>query len=143
MTDTATAYPGVSPMLLEMMKKRGLAEHRLTVASSEQVTPRMRRVSLTGPDLASFEPQPGQDMVFMLPDGSDGLGRRHYSIRRFDKAAQRVDIDVVLHSRSSPGAKWALEAGAGDPVLCFGPRGRNVVHPGADWRRMVEVSPST
>ncbi len=136
MTDTAITYPGVPPMLLEMMKKRGLQDRLLTVTGAEQVTPRMRRVSLTGPDLSGFAPQPGQDMVFMLPDG-EGLGRRHYSIRRFDEAARRIDIDVVLHSRATPGARWALEARKDDQVLSFGPRGRNVVHPGADWRLFV------
>ena len=47
----------------------------------------------------------------MLPDGTDILGRRHYSIRRFDPASRRLDIDLVLHSDSSPGARWALTAG--------------------------------
>ena len=137
MTDTAVVRPGVPPMLLEMMKKRGLTDRLLTVERAEQVTPRMRRVSLTAPDLSGFEPQAGQDMVLMLPDGTEGLGRRHYSIRRFDPAAKRIDIDVVLHNRSTPGARWALDAAPGDQVLSFGPRGRNVVHPGADWRLFV------
>lgn len=134
MTDTALAHPGVSPMLLEMMKKRGLTGRVLQVAETREVTPRMRRVTLTGDALAGFAPEPGQDMIFLLPDGSEQLGRRHYSIRGFDPSSRRLDIDVVIHSDSSPGAKWALTSRPGDEVLSFGPRGRNVVHPGADWR---------
>ncbi len=139
MTDTATleAYPGVAPRLFEMMKARGFPPRVLRVQGAEQVTPRMRRVSLTSPELAGFGSKPGQDMVLMLPDGSEMLGRRHYSIRRFDEGARRVDIDVVLHSNSSPGARWAITAKPGDEVLTFGPRGRNVIHPGADWRLFV------
>jgi NADPH-dependent ferric siderophore reductase len=140
MTDiapNAAAFPGVAPRLFEMMQARGLAGRVLTVAGAEPVTPRMRRVSLTGEALADFEPRPGQDMVLMLPDGPEGLGRRHYSIRRFDPAGRRLDIDVVLHSEASPGARWALHATPGQEVLTFGPRGRNVIHPGADWRLFV------
>ena len=140
MTDiapNAAAFPGVPPRLFEMMQMRGLAGRVLAVAGAEQVTPRMRRVTLTGDSLRDFAPSPGQDMVLMLPDGPGSLGRRHYSIRRFDPATRRLDIDVVLHSDSTPGARWALQAAPGEEVLTFGPRGRNVIHPGADWRLFV------
>ncbi len=140
MTDTsapADLRPGVPPMLLEMMRKRGLRDWTLSVTSATQVTPRMRRVSLTHEHLDEFNSSPGQDMVLMLPDGENGLGRRHYSVRRFDAATKTVDVDVVLHGDSTPGTRWALGAQAGDEVLAFGPRGRNVIHPGADWRLFV------
>ena len=140
MTDLApnlAAFPGVPPRLFEMMKARGLTDRVLTVMGAEQITPRMRRVSLTADDLSGFDPKPGQDMVLMVPDGTEALGRRHYSIRGYDPAAQRIDIDVVVHSDSTPGARWALGAAHGDSILTFGPRGRNVVHPGADWRLFV------
>jgi NADPH-dependent ferric siderophore reductase len=75
-------------------------------------------------------------MVLMLPDGA-GLGRRHYSVRKFDRDARRLDIDVVVHGDSSPGTRWALAAKPGDGVLAFGPRGRNMIQPGADWRLFV------
>src|SRR4051794_31633417 len=116
---TLAAYPGVPPRLFEMMKARGLDARELTVAAAEQVTPRMRRVRLTSDELDGFEPKPAQDMVLMLRDGPEALGRRHYSIRRYDPAERRIDIDVVLHSDSTPGARWALDAAAGDKVLSF------------------------
>ena len=145
MTDTPAAAdapakegrPGVPPMLLEMMKKRGLRDWDLTVTGASQVTPRMRRVSLTAANLGEFGPKPGQDMVLMLPDGEGGLGRRHYSVRRFDAASKALDIDVVLHGDSTPGTRFALDAKPGDGILGFGPRGRNVIHPDADWRLFV------
>ena len=139
MTDAPPAdlRAAVPPGLLEMMKKRGLRDWNLTVKGVGEVTPRMRRVSLTSHDLGEFDAKAGQDMVLMLPDGAGGLGRRHYSVRRFDKAGKTVDIDVVLHGDSTPGTRWALDSRAGDEILAFGPRGRNVIHEGADWRLFV------
>ena len=135
MTESTTAtHPGVPPMLLEMMKKRGLKDWILSVTETRQITPHMRRVSVTADGLEAFGSQPGQDMVLMLPDGAGGLGRRHYSVRRFDPAARRLDIDVVLHGDDSPGERWATQSQPGEEVLAFGPRGRNTLHPGADWR---------
>jgi len=140
MTDTPAPTLQTAPApafdLIAMMKRRGLQDWTLTVTGADQVTPRMRRVSLTA-DLHAFDPKAGQDMVLMLPDGAGGLGRRHYTIRSFDRAASRIDVDVVLHGDSTPGTRWALQSRAGDEVLAFGPRGRNVIQPGADWRLFV------
>ena len=137
MTDTAAPAPAPPFDMIAMMKRRGLKDWTLSVTDARQLTPRMRRVSLTSPSLVEFDPKAGQDLAMMLPDGAGGLGRRHYTIRNFDRDALRVDIDVVLHSDATPGARWALGAKAGDEVLAFGPRGRNVIQPGADWRLFV------
>lgn len=131
------AQPRPAPEMIEMMRRRGMREWALVVVETSQITPRMRRISLSVTGNEPFEPKAGQDLVLMLPDGAGGLGRRHYTIRRFDPAARRVDIDLVLHSETTPGARFALTASAGDQVLAFGPRGRNVIQPGADWRLFV------
>jgi NADPH-dependent ferric siderophore reductase len=138
MTDATTAptLADVLPEVLAAMRQRGLKDWSLTVTDARSITPRMRRVTLTADDLDAFQPQAGQDVVLMLP-ADDGLGRRHYSVRRFDPAARRIDIDVVMHGESTPGARWAREAAPGDSVLAFGPRGRNVINPGADWRLFI------
>jgi NADPH-dependent ferric siderophore reductase len=136
MTDTTQATRP-APEMLEMMRRRGMTERSLTVAEARDLTPRMRRVSLTLEGAEPFEPKAGQDLVMMLPDGAGGLGRRHYTIRSFDPATRRLDVDFVLHSDATPGARFALNAKAGDKVLAFGPRGRNVIQPGADWRLFV------
>lgn len=126
-----------APEMVEMMRRRGLRDWTLTVVGAAPLTPRMRRVSLTVEGTDSFEPKAGQDLVMLLPDGTGGLGRRHYTIRSYDPATRRVEIDFVLHSETTPGARFALGAQAGDQVLAFGPRGRNVVQEGADWRLFV------
>lgn len=136
---SAQDVPNTPPtaQIAEMMRRRGLKEWTLTVVETGQVTPRMRRVSVQVDGDEAFAPKPGQDIVLLLPDLQGNLGRRHYTVRRYDPARRLADIDLVIHSQTSPGARWALEAKPGDTVQAFGPRGRNVIQPGADWRLFV------
>lgn len=134
---TAPAAPSPGIDTRELMRRRGLKEWDFRVVDTAVVTPRMRRVVLTADDLSEFAAKPGQDVVLMLPDGAGGLGRRHYTVRRYDPASGRVDIDVVMHGDSTPATRWALDAAPGDRVLAFGPRGRNVINEGAAWRLFV------
>jgi NADPH-dependent ferric siderophore reductase len=105
---------------------------RLTVVGARDVTPRMREVSLVGDDLDAFSHRPGQDLVLNLPTG-DGVARRHYTIRRFDRDEQRLDIQFVLHG-ASPATRWARGAQLGETIEAQGPRGRTTVSGEADWR---------
>jgi NADPH-dependent ferric siderophore reductase len=105
----------------------------LTAVAVRDLTPRMRRVSLIGDDLAGFAYRPGQDMSFSIPDGQGGAARRHYTIRGFDRDELRLDIDVVLHGEG-PGALWARSVQLGDQVTAQGPRGRTTIAGAADWR---------
>lgn len=105
---------------------------RLTVVGAREVTPRMREVSFIGEDLARFAHRPGQDLVLNLPTET-GIARRHYTVRRFDPAELRLDIQFVLHG-DAPAARWAREAQHGDALIAEGPRGRTVVSGEADWR---------
>jgi NADPH-dependent ferric siderophore reductase len=104
----------------------------LEVAEGRDLTPRMRRVTLTGPDLDELQYKPGQDVVLALPQGEGVTARRHYTIRTFDRAAKRLDIDFVLHG-VSPAGDWARDAKPGDRIEAQGPRGRVVVNPEAEW----------
>ena len=134
-----TPPPVSSPAvdIRELMRRRGLTEWNFKVVGTTELTPRMRRVTLTADDLEGFAPKGGQDVVLMLPDADGALGRRHYTIRSYDEARRLVDIDVVMHGDSTPATRWALGSLAGDHVLAFGPRGRNVLNEGADWRLFV------
>ena len=105
---------------------------RLTVVAAHDVTPRMRRVSLIGEELGQFRHRPGQDLAFSFPT-EGGYARRHYTIRRFDPAERRLDIDMVLHG-DSPATRWARGVQLGDQVMAQGPRGRTYVAGRADWR---------
>jgi NADPH-dependent ferric siderophore reductase len=104
----------------------------LTVVAARDATPRMREISLIGENLAGFAHRPGQDLVLHLPNAA-GASRRHYTIRRFDPAEHRLDIQFVLHG-DAPGARWAAQARHGDRLTAEGPRGRTFVSGEADWR---------
>ena len=113
--------------------RRPMTRWPLTVVGATDLTPRMRRVSLVvGETLETFEFRPGQDLVLTLPSDA-GPVRRHYTIRRFDPAEGRLDIDFVLHGRS-PATTWAKGAAIGDEIVAEGPRGRTSVRGAADWR---------
>jgi NADPH-dependent ferric siderophore reductase len=112
--------------------RRPMTRWPLTVVGAADVTPRMRRVSLVGEAMDAFEFRPGQDLVLTLPSDA-GPVRRHYTIRRFDRAENRLDIDFVLHGRS-PATAWARSVAIGDEIVAEGPRGRTSVRGAADWR---------
>ncbi len=132
-----TPPPAPAVDIREVMRRRGIPQWTLKVVETAELTPRMRRVVLTADSLDGFDPKPGQDVVLMLPGADGALGRRHYTVRRYHPASRRIDIDVVMHGDSTPATRWALGSLPGDEVLTFGPRGRNVLSEGADWRLFV------
>jgi NADPH-dependent ferric siderophore reductase len=103
----------------------------LVVASVKDVTPHMRRIQLTGPALEPFEYLPGQDLAlgFVRDDGS--TVRRRYTIRRFDRERQMLDLDFVMHG-DGPGIRWAQAARPGVAIEAIGPRGKITLAAGAE-----------
>jgi len=104
-----------------LQHRRGQAR-RMVVAGTTEVTERMLRVSLVSDDLEDFRWSPGQDMVLELPLASGETARRHYTIRNYDEAEQRVDVDVVLHGAGAS-AQWLEQVRIGDKLIAVGPRG--------------------
>lgn len=121
----------------QMMRMRGLEELTLTVDAVADISPHMRRVAFTSPALSTLQAKPGQDLVLMLPDGDGEPARRHYTIRKLDGAGRTLHVDFVLHGDASVAMRWLAQARTGDRIVAFGPRGRNVLHEGADWRLFV------
>jgi|SRR6185312_1140546 len=103
---------------------------RLTLGAAEQITPRMRRLHFTAPDLADMRWAAGQDLVLNLPEAP----RRHYTIR--SKDARSLAIDFVLHGHGAA-AGWAEQAAPGERIEALGPRGRTRLAEGADWHLFV------
>ncbi|WP_346620282.1 siderophore-interacting protein [Blastococcus montanus] len=103
----------------------------LTVVAVTDVTPSVRRVTLSG-DAAVVaaagptvnllvprvdDPDPRwpriqRDGRIVWPEGSHGIALRSYTARRQDPAAGEVDIDFVLHG-DGPAAAWAAAARPG------------------------------
>jgi NADPH-dependent ferric siderophore reductase len=120
----------IDPAILAARRGR---EWSLRVVGAADITPRMRRVQLTGEGLGEFNPRPGQELVLNLLQDNGEAARRHYTIRRFDSTTRLIDIDFVLHGHRTPGVGWSLEVRPGDRLIVNGPRGRMAIAPDADW----------
>lgn len=118
----------------------------MTVVRAVDVTPAMRRLTLSGDDLARFAhdglhvrllfaPAPGIVPVWpvMAADGRQAWPEgerpvpRVYTIRRIDVEAGEIDVDFVLHPGDEmPGARFGREATPGAVVGMTGPGGGNL-----------------
>ena len=124
--------------------------HRAAVAEASRLTPRMRRITLAGDDLASYPndgpgthcklvlPAAGQTEVPLPAQGPDGLqwpdGRptmRTYTPRHVDTAGRRLIVDFALHAPGGPATTWAASAEPGDKVVVTGGRGAYRIDPEA------------
>lgn len=110
-----------------------IARVAATVASVQQVTPRMTRVRLSGEGMAGVAAVPGQTLKIYVPDPS-GMSTvsRDYTVRDFDPAGPSLDVDFVLHG-AGPAADWARRARPGAALEFIGPSGRYRPEPAADW----------
>ncbi|MBK0417764.1 siderophore-interacting protein [Leucobacter sp. CSA1] len=143
-----------------------LVLRRLEVIRVRDVTPRMRRVTLGGPQLFAFERDglslgpfhaPGFDdhvkAIFAAPDEleralpvqlAEGIEwrdapariSRDYTPRRVDLAAGEVDLDFVLHG-DGPASNWAREARPGDDLWIVGPKSSIVLPDRPDWVALI------
>lgn len=124
----------------------------LTVVGLHSLTPHMRRITFSGPDIARFSPMTALHLNILLqhPDldepqwpsvGSNGLVRwedperrpsfRKYTVRALDPAAGTLAIDFLLHADAGPGSAFARSAKAGDQLGVVGPGGGGLIE--ADW----------
>ena len=113
----------------------GTVELALTVEAVTGVTPSMRRVTFSAPELATFSYEPGQDLMFTFPS-DDRTVRRRYTIRQHDASSATVDVDAVLHGHG-PAAPWFSYAAVGTTVTALGPRGKVLLRLDADWHLFV------
>jgi NADPH-dependent ferric siderophore reductase len=137
-------------------ERQAFADFReMRVLRVADLTPHMRRITLTGEDLERFATDDHFHVRLYFPQdparpdwpvrGLDGLGIvqdplrmphvRKYTIRRIDLDLGEVDIDFVLHAIPGPGSDWAKDARPGALVGMAGPGGRGVR--AADWYLLV------
>lgn len=127
----------------------------MSVTRVHDITPHMRRITLSGSNLESFvsgalhlkllvppsgvtEPEwpvPGKDGLAVWPSDDKRPSVRTYTIRRIDGAAGTMDVDFVIHAGHSVGSLWATNAKPGDIVGIRGPVGRAT--PEVDWYLLV------
>jgi NADPH-dependent ferric siderophore reductase len=121
-----------------------IKRRKLQVLRVTDITPRMRRVTLHGPELVGFISLGTDDHVKLLfattPEEQAALeseaplqnsegprpAMRDYTPRRYDPQTGELDIDFVLHG-DGPAATWAAQAEAGQTLNIAGPRGSMIV----------------
>lgn len=149
------------------MPQRNFVTHplvlrELTVSRVVDVTPRMRRVTLTGPQLQEFT-NSGFDLPEFVSTGFDDhvklvfadvgpiaealpIQRAHsidwtdsgvtltrdYTPRRFDAALGELELDFVRHG-DGPAATWAEAAAVGDSLHILGPKSSLVLPSDVEW----------
>ena len=117
---------------------RRTPQHSATVVAVRDLTPRMRRLTVSAPTLRGLCPRPAQDVELLLTDDTGRRVKRRYTIRHARPGDGEFDLDALLHGAThSPGARWATNAQPGDAVAFFvGPRGRLELTD-ADWHLFV------
>ncbi|CAI8963016.1 ferric-chelate reductase (NADPH) [Pseudomonas sp. IT-P253] len=122
-----------------------IKRRRLEVLRVVDLTPRMRRITLGGPELAGFTSLGTDDHVKLLfpqnaaehaaletlvlgssKDNGPMPAMRDYTPRRYDQDTLELDIDFVLHG-DGPAATWAEQAKPGQFLHIAGPRGSMIV----------------
>lgn len=148
------------------MAQRGLQTHplvvrRLEVLRTRDVTRRMRRVTLTGPQLATFDHPAGRQPAFTSPAFDDHVKivfaegdldealpvqlshgiewpasssrvTRDYTPRRLEAETAELDLDFVL-GHDGPASQWAERVQPGAPLWIVGPKSSTVLPDDLDW----------
>lgn len=133
----------------------------LTVSRVVDVTPGLRRITLTGDQLGAFTTADGIDVPALRNEGFDDhvkiivpeLGeseirpprqveghldwtgsseRKDYTPRRWDPAAGELDLEFVRHG-TGPAATWVERVRPGDPAFIAGPKASGLLPEGIDW----------
>ncbi|MCE7079632.1 siderophore-interacting protein [Streptomyces sp. ST2-7A] len=128
------------------------------VVRTRNLTPHMRRVVLTGADLADLPVGDFTDHYVKLlfpPSGveypepfdmrrvREEMPRelwpttRTYTVRAWDPAHLELTLDFVIHGDSGPAGPWALRARPGDVIRLLGPGGAHAPDPDADWHLLA------
>ncbi|MBW8484350.1 siderophore-interacting protein [Actinomadura parmotrematis] len=126
--------PSLSRLVLDKMFTAG----RVTAAGP--ISPRLRGVTVTGPDVRGLGWTPGQQVRLLVGEPfalrtwtSRQIGDvlRTYSVRRL--AGDSFDLVGFDHGGDGPGERWFREAEPGREVLFRGPEGGFVIDAAAPY----------
>src|SRR5262245_49934176 len=109
------------------------------VVRAAQVTPLMRRITLTAPQFAELGVEqpgeiltpgwadPGKELVlpelgWRFPPGKREQHWRNFSVRAHRPEPAELDVDFFLHGDGGRACEWASAAAPGDRVGFAGPR---------------------
>lgn len=115
-----------------------------TIDAVEDITPRMRRIRITGESLRGLTWTPGQHIRLRV--GNFGAPQtwmrglrdalRTYSVWDYDDHG-RLDVCVLDHPEPGPGARWSQQVHIGQSVAFTRPEGRLVLQDSARYHLFV------
>lgn len=129
MTDPVSAPHAIRRVRHELRRRS------LTVETARLLTPRMKRIELSG-DMTGFESLSADDHIKLFFETADGPAMRDFTPRAFDRMAGSLTIDFALH-QAGPATQWAEQAKPGDRLEIGGPRGSAVVPDDFDWYWLI------
>lgn len=114
------------------------APRKLEVIRSRLLTPHMLRLTLGGPELASFPVDSNSAYIKLKmtsppPDSNERAMIRTYTVRDFHADHLELDVDFVMHADQGPASDWAQAAKPGDEMVILGPGPKKLVDYTADW----------
>jgi NADPH-dependent ferric siderophore reductase len=111
------SQPGSRPVV------RRSPVHTGQVVAAEQLTPRMRRVTVRSAAMDGIVVRPAQDVELHLREPTGRRVKRRYTIRHARPDRGELDLDLLLHGAGA-GSAWGESARPGDEVQFQGPRGK-------------------
>ena len=105
------------------------------VEAIADLTPHMRRITLSGSGLAEFPDNCAGGYIKLLFDSAKQSkpAMRTYTIRSFDREKPRIDVDFVLHCDQGIASAWASRVSRGDTLKIAGLGPKKPVNKHADW----------
>jgi len=142
MSAPAQTVHDTDPRAPRRVRHEAPRRRELTVERVDKVTPHLTRVTFGG-DLEGFNSLGFDDHVKMFfPDGAapaggeQQLAGRDYTPRRFDAAANALEVDFVIHD-AGPATRWAIQAAPGQKLAIGGPRGSFIIPTTFDWHLLA------
>ena len=112
------------------------ARHSLEVVSNRPLSPNLRRITFSGPELQALLPQrPAPSLRLFVPH-QDGPVARPYTVRAVNAGAREFSIDFAVCA-DGPASTWALSAQPGERLECSAPRAGFEYRPDIDWYLLI------
>ena len=154
-----SGQPGQTTLERQGAEMAAIRTFITSVVAVREVTPKVRRITFGGGDLATFSPIAPDQFLYVLlppsgrseltidqsftwsayehmPEAERPVGA-YYTVRAWRPDAAELDMDFVLHTPSGHACEWAARAQAGDPVALWGPRTSLTVPSATDWYLLV------
>ena len=119
----------------------------LVVKENREITPSMRRITLTGDELKSYPEIVTSAYVKLMfdfdgnplttpPESKKEAQLCTYTIRTLNREAGEMDVDMAVHGNgkaSGPASYWATTAEEGDTIVVTGPGSSKGLAENYDW----------